>query len=151
MVIVDTHVWQIAIRDYGFLNSKYVKGLPGKKVTKSSAISPAIYGAVGKMFRDIWGDYAGWAHTVLFAADLKAFKDLNTIKKDESVKEEIKEEQDTEINDLKIPGGVTSILKSSSDIDSNNKENKRVIDDVDQTLNSSPSSKSNKKIKTEDQ
>ncbi|KAG0025175.1 8-oxoguanine glycosylase ogg1 [Podila clonocystis] len=58
---VDTHVWQIAVRDYKFR----FEG----KVPKT--ISPAIYKAVGKHFADIFGDYAGWGHSVLFAADLK--------------------------------------------------------------------------------
>ena len=61
---VDTHVWQIAVRDYNFLNSPYAKLCKGKKVTQQSAMNPSIYAAVGKMFRDLWGPYAGWAHTV---------------------------------------------------------------------------------------
>ncbi|KAG0081513.1 8-oxoguanine glycosylase ogg1 [Podila epicladia] len=58
---VDTHVWQIAVRDYKFR-------FEGKA---PKTISPAIYKAVGKHFADIFGDYAGWGHSVLFAADLK--------------------------------------------------------------------------------
>lgn len=60
-VPVDTHVWQIAQRDYGF----------GK--TKSRMFNRAMYDAVGDHFRAIWGDYAGWAHSVLFTADLREF------------------------------------------------------------------------------
>lgn len=57
-VPVDTHVWQIAQRDYKF-------GRNYKTLTKTA------YEAVGNYFRDIWGDYAGWAHSVLFTADLR--------------------------------------------------------------------------------
>lgn len=60
-VPVDTHVWQIAQRDYKF-------GRNYKTLTKTA------YEAVGDFFRNTWGEYAGWAHSVLFAADLR---DLN--------------------------------------------------------------------------
>ncbi|RHZ75961.1 hypothetical protein Glove_208g75 [Diversispora epigaea] len=61
---VDTHVWQIAKREYGF-NS----GNKGSKTLTSRA-----YEAVGNHFRKLFGDYSGWAHSVLFTADLKAFE-----------------------------------------------------------------------------
>lgn len=53
-VPVDTHVWQIATRDYR-LNAKN---------------NPKGHQAIQRYFEDLWGDYAGWAHSVLFAADL---------------------------------------------------------------------------------
>ena len=62
-VPVDTHVWQIAKRDYKFGGSN-VKTL--NKVT---------YDAVGDHFRGIWGPYAGWAQSVLFTANLKSFSE----------------------------------------------------------------------------
>ncbi|KAG5950842.1 hypothetical protein E4U53_004317 [Claviceps sorghi] len=62
-VPVDTHVWQIAQRDYKF----------GK--TKTKTFNKAMYDAIGDHFRQIWGDYAGWAHSVLFTADLREFSD----------------------------------------------------------------------------
>ncbi|TWU77181.1 8-oxoguanine glycosylase ogg1 [Metarhizium rileyi] len=62
-VPVDTHVWQIAQRDYKF----------GKSKTKT--FNKAMYDAVGDHFRGIWGEYAGWAHSVLFTADLREFSD----------------------------------------------------------------------------
>lgn len=66
-VPVDTHVWQIAQRDYKFGRGKH------KSLTK------ATYDAVGDHFRQLWGKEAGWAHSVLFAADLKTFSErLNT-------------------------------------------------------------------------
>jgi N-glycosylase/DNA lyase len=60
-VPVDTHVWQIAQRDY-----KFGKG-------KHRSLTKATYDAVGDHFRSLWGKEAGWAHSVLFAADLRAF------------------------------------------------------------------------------
>lgn len=81
-VPVDTHVWQIAQRDYKF----------GKK---AKTFNKAMYDAVGEHFRNLWGKYAGWAHSVLFTADLRQFSDRATVKADsESVK--IKEEEDEE-------------------------------------------------------
>lgn len=62
-VPVDTHVWQIAQRDYKF----------GKVKTKT--FNKVLYDAVGDHFRELWGDEAGWAHSVLFTADLKTFSD----------------------------------------------------------------------------
>ena len=69
-VPVDTHVWQIAQRDYKF----------GK--TKTKTFNKVMYDAVGDHFRDIWGKYAGWAHSVLFTADLREFS-KQTVKKEE--------------------------------------------------------------------
>ena len=48
---VDTHVWQIACRDYGLAKS-------GKSLT------PRLYKKVGDHFRSLFGEYAGWAHSV---------------------------------------------------------------------------------------
>jgi N-glycosylase/DNA lyase len=38
-------------------------------------MTPKIYEAVAKKLVETWGDYAGWAHSVLFTADLRAFAD----------------------------------------------------------------------------
>ncbi|KAJ0339591.1 hypothetical protein COL922a_004320 [Colletotrichum nupharicola] len=84
-VPVDTHVWQIAQRDYKF----------GKVKTKT--FNKTMYDAVGDHFRGLWGKYAGWAHSVLFTADLKTFSE-RTVKKEEgeamTVKKEVKVEED---------------------------------------------------------
>ena len=63
---VDTHVWQIAIRDYNF------KGLGKKQVS----LTDKTYKLVGDSFRTVFGPYTGWAHSVLFAADLKHLQEL---------------------------------------------------------------------------
>jgi N-glycosylase/DNA lyase len=58
---VDTHVWQIARRDY-------LPQLQGRSLTER------VYQQVGDFFRARFGEYAGWAHNVLFAAELAAFR-----------------------------------------------------------------------------
>lgn len=45
-------MWQIAMRDYKFGKGKH------KSLTK------ATYTAIGDHFRELWGDEAGWAHSV---------------------------------------------------------------------------------------
>ncbi|OAL71122.1 N-glycosylase/DNA lyase [Trichophyton violaceum] len=62
-VPVDTHVWQIAQRDYRF----------GKG--KQKTLNKATYDAVGDHFRELWGKEAGWAQSVLFTANLRSFSD----------------------------------------------------------------------------
>ncbi|KAE8742455.1 hypothetical protein FOCC_FOCC012009 [Frankliniella occidentalis] len=59
---VDTHVWQISCR--------YLPHL-----TKYKSVTDKVYNEIGDYFRDLYGPYAGWAHTVLFCADLKMFQD----------------------------------------------------------------------------
>lgn len=75
-VPVDTHVWQIAMRDYKF----------GGK-SKNKTLTKPMYDAVGDHFRNLWGDQAGWAHSVLFTADLKTFSDRAVKKLQEDVKD----------------------------------------------------------------
>lgn len=73
-------MWQIAQRDY-----KFGKG-------KHRSLTKATYDAVGDHFRGLWGKEAGWAHSVLFAADLRAFSSRLNTKVD--VVEEKKEEDE---------------------------------------------------------
>ncbi|KAL2024179.1 hypothetical protein VTK56DRAFT_9335 [Thermocarpiscus australiensis] len=75
-VPIDTHVWQIAQRDYSF-----GKGSKGKTLTKT------MYDAVGDHFRKIWGPQAGWAQSVLFTANLKSFAEQASAVKSEAVVE----------------------------------------------------------------
>ncbi|ETS88137.1 hypothetical protein PFICI_01965 [Pestalotiopsis fici W106-1] len=80
-VPVDTHVWQIAQRDYKL----------GGKV-KSKTFSKAMYDTVGDHFRGIWGSQAGWAQSVLFTANLKSFSDRSAVKPEvEGIKIEVEE------------------------------------------------------------
>ena len=52
VVPVDTHVWQIAYRDYGLRLKK--KALSDGPLTKD------MYGQVKAALQDLWGPYAGW-------------------------------------------------------------------------------------------
>ena len=70
-VPVDTHVWQIAQRDYNFGKNSGGAG-------KTKSFSKAMYDAVGDHFRKIWGPQAGWAQSVLFTANLKSFAEQAT-------------------------------------------------------------------------
>ncbi|KAL4803223.1 DNA glycosylase [Aspergillus unguis] len=84
-VPVDTHVWQIAQRDYKF----------GKGSHKS--LTKVTYDAVANHFRKLWGKEAGWAHSVLFTADLKTFSDrLVATTKQEKVDVKVKKEEEGE-------------------------------------------------------
>lgn len=83
---VDTHVFQIAKRDY-------------KLKVKGESVTKANYEIISGFFKEKWGQHAGWAQTVMFAADLKVFSKPETepkmkIKKEleVDVKIEIKEE-----------------------------------------------------------
>ena len=80
--ISTTKVWQIAQRDY-----KFGKG-------KHSSLTKATYDAVGDKFRSLWGKEAGWAHSVLFTADLRTFSDRLKAKVEIT---EIKEEGPSEV------------------------------------------------------
>lgn len=50
---VDRHVFQFAEKWYHIRSGKYED--------------------IAQRFRDLWGEYAGWAHSVLFTADLRSF------------------------------------------------------------------------------
>ena len=92
-IVLTDIVWQIAQRDYKF----------GKSGGKS--LNKATYDAVGNLFRKLWGKEAGWAHSVLFTADLRAFSDrLAASKAKTKVEVDIKEEED----DAKIQMKVTT-------------------------------------------
>jgi N-glycosylase/DNA lyase len=81
-VPVDTHVWQIAQRDYRFGKGKH------------SSLTKTTYEAIANHFRKLWGKEAGWAHSVLFTADLKAFSERL------AAKVEIKEEATNDSTEL---------------------------------------------------
>lgn len=68
---VDTHVWQIAFRDYK------LSKLPHKSLTAKN------YQRIGDLFRSKFGKYAGWAHSVLFMAELRQFDHMHESEKEE--------------------------------------------------------------------
>mmetsp|Transcript_18885 Transcript_18885/g.28717 ORF Transcript_18885/g.28717 Transcript_18885/m.28717 type:complete len:210 (-) Transcript_18885:1875-2504(-) len=63
---VDTHVWNIGRRDYDN------EGI--WKDTKS--LTPTVYRQVGDMFRATFSPKAGWAHSLLFVAELPSFRSI---------------------------------------------------------------------------
>ncbi|KAL1021534.1 hypothetical protein UPYG_G00014500 [Umbra pygmaea] len=94
VVPVDTHVWQIAKRDYSCIAGSGKKSLTDK-----------VHQEIGDFFRQLWGPYAGWAHSVLFCADLKKFQKLKEMPslKQEEVNSDIKAE---------VEGKKTKIIKT---------------------------------------
>jgi len=61
-VPVDTHVWAIACCYYD------------RSLTMAASLTPTIYARVGELFRSRFGSHAGWAHSLLFAAELPMFQ-----------------------------------------------------------------------------
>lgn len=59
-------------------------------------MTKATYDAIGDHFRTLWGKEAGWAHSVLFTADLRAFSERLSIKVDMEEKAVKKEDADVE-------------------------------------------------------
>ena len=62
VVPVDTHVWTIACRDYD------------ATLVEAKSLTPRVYDRVGDLFRMRFSDHAGWAHSLLFTAELPAFR-----------------------------------------------------------------------------
>ncbi|KAL3481662.1 DNA glycosylase [Aspergillus californicus] len=95
-VPVDTHVWQIAQRDYKLGRGSH------KSLTK------ATYDAVGNHFRKLWGKEAGWAHSVLFTADLKTFSDRLVATKPATVDVKVKVKEEEEEEETKFTATTTT-------------------------------------------
>lgn len=86
IVPVDTHVYQIAIREYKYSGNASIK-----------TMNKAIYSGIREYFKSVFGPYAGWAQLVLFASDLSDLingqnvsdeKVLKSIAADALIKEE---------------------------------------------------------------
>ena len=77
-VPVDTHMFNIAKQYLPHLN-------------KTKTVTDRVYLEIGDHFRSLYGDYAGWAHSVLFSADLKhlqkSVENHNKLKEDNSCDE----------------------------------------------------------------
>ena len=65
---VDVHVQQMAIRDYHFS-------------TTEKSLTPTVYKKVGDLFRQLFPNYAGWAHSLLFVAELPSFRTALPVEK----------------------------------------------------------------------
>ncbi len=64
---VDTHVWRIACRDYGI-------------APLGSSLTRKRYEAVHDLFVQRFGPYAGWAHNLLFVAELESSSSVRPAK-----------------------------------------------------------------------
>ncbi|KAG6329284.1 hypothetical protein ID866_9804 [Astraeus odoratus] len=62
---LDTHVHQIAVKHYG------LSRLGGSKA--KATVTPTLYEEISNRLNNVWGNYAGWAHSILFTSDLRAF------------------------------------------------------------------------------
>jgi N-glycosylase/DNA lyase len=124
-VPVDTHVWQIAQRDY-----KFGKG-------KHSSLTKATYDAVGNHFRKLWGKEAGWAHSVLFTADLRAFSERLTAKiemKEEETALPKKEEEEHEGEEVvRIKTAVLTKTRVKRELDEEKEKQVLQIDNISMT------------------
>lgn len=63
-VPVDVHVWDIARRDYG----------ADEIVQTAKSLTPTIYRQIGDLFRTRFPNKSGWAHSLLFVAELPSFR-----------------------------------------------------------------------------
>jgi len=61
---VDTHVWHIACREYD------------PTLADARSLTPTVYRRVGSLFRSRFGSHAGWAHSLLFVAELPSFRSV---------------------------------------------------------------------------
>lgn len=61
---VDVHVWNIARRDYD----------PNNQLAQIKSLTPTTYKQVGDVFRELFPSKAGWAHSLLFVAELPSFR-----------------------------------------------------------------------------
>ncbi|KAH8700770.1 putative DNA N-glycosylase [Talaromyces proteolyticus] len=116
-VPVDTHVWQIAQRDYKF----------GKSGNKS--LTKATYDAIGNHFRRLWGKEAGWAHSVLFTADLRSFSERLSSKVDVKVKQE-----DATPVETRVVSTVTAKRPRDEDVDKDIKKEEVIVQAAETTV-----------------
>ncbi|KAG7191517.1 8-oxoguanine glycosylase ogg1 [Scheffersomyces spartinae] len=96
VVPIDTHVYQIAVRDFKYKGKRDMKTL-----------NKQMHEAIGTFYKEIFGEYAGWAQSVLFASDLSDLNNGVNVKTEPA-------------NDIKI------IVKTESESKSVNKRRKRV-------------------------
>ncbi|KAG7365985.1 DNA glycosylase [Nitzschia inconspicua] len=64
---VDTHVWNIALRDYDSHDAA---------LFSIRSLTPTNYQKVGDVFRERFPNRAGWAHSLLFVAELPSFRQV---------------------------------------------------------------------------
>ncbi len=87
VVPVDTHVMQIGQRDYCNNSNNNNNSNADSNITGgSSTLTAATYAAIAQVFRSRFGVFAGWAHSVLFAAELPLFTAMLPQEEQESMK-----------------------------------------------------------------
>jgi N-glycosylase/DNA lyase len=74
VVPIDTHVFQITASVY----------MPQLRTKKS--VTKAMHEEIGRYYEEYFGSYAGWAHSVLFSAQLKHFNAETTVGKGKTKK-----------------------------------------------------------------
>lgn len=70
---IDVHVWRISLRDYKL---KYTGRSSGRSSNAGSSLTPKVYQDITNFYNDLFKFYVGWAHTLLFVADLDKFNKL---------------------------------------------------------------------------
>ena len=80
-----------------------------------------VYGQIGDFFRGRYGKYSGWAHSMMFAAELNIFKEKPT-PPPEVKKKRLKKEMDSAAQTSKIQetDGATSTKKETTEESSTN-------------------------------
>ncbi|KJE97506.1 DNA N-glycosylase [Capsaspora owczarzaki ATCC 30864] len=101
---VDVHVRRLAERDYKLKLA----------VGESKTMTAAAHDQVGNFFRKLWGEYAGWAHSVMFSGELKRFEDRVAGEPSASAETDTKPRKAN--NSRKVEEGVTVKLESKPDI-----------------------------------
>jgi len=105
-VPVDTHMFNIA--------KQYLPHLEQHKT-----VTDKVYLEIGNHFRSLYGEYAGWAHSVLFSADLKHLKENKPAKVEKKPKvSKLKIEKPS----IKEEKWIVSNIKTDMSDDSNPKK-----------------------------
>ena len=87
---VDVHVQHIASRDY----DPTVLG-------QAKSLTPTIYKRVGDLFRSRFPRFAGWAHSLLFVAELPSFRSVLPLDMVKEMDEWKKHEQEQKVKQKK--------------------------------------------------
>lgn len=110
-VPVDTHMFNIA--------KQYLPHLEQNKT-----VTDKVYLEIGNHFRSLYGEYAGWAHSVLFSADLKHLKENKTGEK------AIKVEKKPKVEKVKVEKNPKVDKVKSHNLKSTVKEEKWILTDI---------------------
>ncbi|KAJ3412998.1 8-oxoguanine glycosylase ogg1 [Chytridiales sp. JEL 0842] len=130
---VDTHVLQIAVRDYGM------------KQPKTKSMTPTLYKDVQNLLGRVWGDFAGWAQAVVFTAEVLGGKEEGKSPPEKKVK---KEENVVKMEVVESPLGKRK-LKEEEGTPSKRKVKKEIIKE-EMPSDSAEGERLSKQIKTRD-